>query len=90
MAKKVGVSVYQPEEAIAGLESQKVTILQLPYSVFDHRMKESGVLDSKMENRCEIHARSAFIQGLITLSEEQVPEFLKRAKPVIRKIDAVC
>lgn len=90
LAKKVGVSVYEPEEAIAGLESQKVTILQLPYSVFDHRMKESGVLDSKRGNRCEIHARSAFIQGLITLSEEQVPEFLKRAKPVIRKIDAVC
>ena len=90
LAKKVGVSVYEPEEAVACFDNPYVSFIQAPYSVFDHRMKKSGVLDNPRKGECEIHTRSAFIQGLITMKEEQVPQFLERAKPIIRRIDEVC
>ncbi|MBQ7595229.1 MAG: aldo/keto reductase [Clostridia bacterium] len=87
LAVKTGVSVYEPEEAKACFESECVDFIQLPYSVFDHRMKEAGVLD--YNGSCEIHSRSAFIQGLITMNESEVPPFLAKAKPIVRRIGEI-
>lgn len=86
MARKVGVSVYEPEEALACLKSPLVSLTQFPYSVFDHRMKDAGVLDKALDSNCVIDVRSAFIQGLILLDEEQVPDFLADARPIITKL----
>lgn len=90
LARKVGVSVYEPEEAMACFASQYVDFIQAPYSIFDHRMKKSGVLAAAEKSGCELHTRSAFIQGLILLNEDQVPPYLEKAKPVVRKIGRIC
>lgn len=90
LARKVGVSVYEPEEAMACYASPYVDFIQAPYSIFDHRMKKSGALQQAAAGGCEVHTRSAFIQGLILLKEDQVPPFLEKAKPIIRKINAIC
>lgn len=90
LAHKVGVSVYEPEEAFACFENKKMEFIQAPYSVFDHRMKERGVLDKEKNKNVQIHARSAFIQGLVTLREGEVPPFLFKAKPIIRRMDELC
>ena len=89
LARKVGVSVYEPEEALACFASPFVSFIQMPYSVFDHRMKASGVLDSEKKGNCEVTTRSAFLQGLITMKEEQVPPFLERAKPIVERINQI-
>ena len=89
LARKVGVSVYEPEEALACFASPFVSFIQMPYSVFDHRMKTSGVLDSEKNGNCEVTTRSAFLQGLITMKEEQVPPFLERAKPIVKRINQI-
>ncbi len=90
LARKVGVSVYEPKEAKWCLDSRYVTFMQMPYSIFDHRMKEAGIFDKAASGTCEIHTRSAFIQGLVTLRPEQIPPFLKKAGPIIRKMDQIC
>lgn len=89
LARKAGVSVYEPEEAERCLDSHHVTFMQMPYSIFDHRMKEAGIFD-RAAGKCEIHTRSAFIQGLVTLQPGQIPPFLKKAEPIIRRMDQVC
>ena len=89
LAKKVGVSVYEPEEVRKGLVSDKVEFMQFPYSIFDQRMLADGIFDLPL-NGTEIDTRSAFIQGLIIMSEDKVPPFLAKAKPIVRKIDEVC
>lgn len=90
LAGKVGVSVYEPEEAEACFVDKNVGFIQAPYSIFDHRMKQAGVFEEGKKKECQIHTRSAFIQGLIALKEEQIPSFLEDARPIIRKIDSVC
>lgn len=90
LARKTGVSVYEPDEAMACFETPYVDFIQLPYSIFDHRMKKEGVLNIVHGTICEIHARSAFIQGLVMLQEDSVPLFLSKAKPIIRKINRIC
>ena len=89
LARKVGVSVYEPNEVRKGLESEKVDFMQFPYSIFDQRMLSNGIFDLPL-NGTEIDTRSAFIQGLIIMSEAKVPPFLAKAKPIVRKIDEIC
>lgn len=86
LAQRVGVSVYEPEEALSCLESPLVTFTQFPYSVFDHRMRDAGVFTKALQSDCSVDVRSAFIQGLILLDEEQVPELLAEARPIITKL----
>lgn len=88
-ANKVGVSVYEAEEARRCIEHPKVDFMQLPYSIFDQRMKNANVFELAQGN-VEIHSRSAFIQGLILMDEQRVPDFLSKARPIVRKIDELC
>lgn len=64
LIRKIGFSLYYPEQA-AALEKTGIIpdLVQVPYSVFDRRfadhfaaMKERGI---------EIHVRSVFLQGLV-------------------------
>ena len=87
LAKNVGVSIYYEEEAEACINNPYVQYVQLPYSVFDHRMKGTGILEKN--NNCKVDSRTAFVKGLIRLSEEEVPEYLKKARPILKKLDQV-
>lgn len=86
-----GVSVYYPEEAEICIKSPYVDFMQLPSSIFDQRMLKEGIFDLALKNgSTQIHSRSAFIQGLILMNEDEVPPFLDSAKPIIKKIDLLC
>ena len=89
LAGLTGVSVYEPEEALACMMHPDTGFIQAPYSVFDHRMKESGVFDRLKKSRCRMAVRSAFIQGLVTMTEEEVPPYLADAKPVLRELERI-
>ena len=88
--KMVGVSVYEVDEAIKCIERPNVDFMQLPYSIFDQRMKKGGVFEGSKGSGIIIHSRSAFIQGLILMEENEVPSFLEKAKPIVRKISELC
>lgn len=86
-----GVSVYYPDEAKICIESPYVDFIQLPSSIFDQRMRKEGIFDLALKNgTTQIHSRSAFIQGLILMNENEVPSFLSDSKPILRKIDELC
>lgn len=89
-ARKVGVSVYEPDEAKKCIEHPNIDFMQLPYSIFDQRMLQNGVFDLADGRNIQIHSRSAFIQGLILMEENEVPPFLYQAKPILRKIKCIC
>ena len=86
-----GVSVYYPDEAKICINSDKVDFMQLPSSIFDQRMRNEGVFELAQEKKnTQIHSRSAFIQGLILMNEDEVPSYLSGAKPILKKIDTIC
>lgn len=87
---RVGVSVYEPEEAMKCIERSNVDFMQLPYSIFDQRMSNAGVFEKAKDDTIQIHSRSAFIQGLILMKEEEIPDYLKAAKPIVQRIDQLC
>jgi aryl-alcohol dehydrogenase-like predicted oxidoreductase len=90
LAKEVGVSIYYEEEAVKAMNNDKVQYVQTPYSVFDHRMKEIGLFDEAHRGNLQVDTRTTFIKGLIRLQENEVPEHLAKAKPILRKLDEIC
>lgn len=63
--KKLGVSVYSPNELISVLEVFVPDIVQLPFNPFDQRFLNLGLLKMLRGLGCEIFARSIFLQGLL-------------------------
>lgn len=90
LAKEVGVSIYYEDEAVVAMNNSKVEYVQAPYSVFDHRMKNAGLFDEKKRGALKVDSRTTFIKGLIRLREDEVPEHLAKAKPILRKLDTIC
>jgi spore coat polysaccharide biosynthesis protein SpsF len=72
----LGVSVYGPDEALDALRDPHIQHLQLPFNVLDRRWKESGLTDALADRPdVVVHARSAFLQGLLLNSAEYWPAF---------------
>ncbi|MEF9989120.1 MAG: aldo/keto reductase [Christensenellaceae bacterium] len=84
--KKSGISIYTPQEFEAALESPYVDLIQIPYNALDHRL--DALLNTKQARKKEIHARSAFLQGLMLM--DTVPPHLSAAAPLVQKIAAFC
>ena len=90
LAKKVGVSVYYPDEAMACFSNSNINCIQAPYSIFDHRMKESGVFKAGSDNGFDIDVRTVFVKGLIRLKDNEIPEHLIKAKPILANLGKIC
>lgn len=70
---RIGVSVYGPEQCRAISDRFPVEIVQLPFNLYDRRFLESGMLGELKARGVEIHARSAFLQGLLLMSPATLP-----------------
>lgn len=85
----VGASVYTADEAMKGIDHD-LDVLQVPYSVFNQRMDEKGVLELASKSGVKIHARSVFTQGLMLMEEADIPPHLEKAKPIVKKYTEFC
>lgn len=75
LVEKIGVSVYTALQVDKILGKFQIDIIQLPINVFDQRLLISGHLSKLKKRGVEIHARSAFLQGLLLMSPEALPPF---------------
>lgn len=65
LIKKIGFSVYTPEQVDFLLHNFGFNLIQVPINIFDQRLIQGGQLTRLEENNVEIHARSVFLQGLL-------------------------
>lgn len=80
LVEKIGVSIYDSEQALAAAQAPAVDIIQVPYSLMDQRLDECGFFVRSRDK--EIWARSVFVQGLLFLPEEQIPSHLAGIVPL--------
>ena len=74
--KKIGVSIYQPDELGPLLDRRDLDIVQAPLSILDRRLVDSGWASRLHARGVELHARSVFLQGLLLMpSETRAPRF---------------
>jgi len=72
--EKIGLSIYSPNELDLIIPSYKIDLVQAPFNLFDHRLSSSGWLKRLKDNNIEVHVRSVFLQGLLLMSAEEIPE----------------
>ena len=70
---KIGVSVYGPEDLEPLWGRFAPDIVQAPFNVIDRRIAVSGWLTRLHEAGTEVHARSAFLQGLLLMTPASRP-----------------
>lgn len=85
LIEKIGFSFNAPEEAQRVLELEMYPdLVQIPYNYFDYRFKK--YIDLYKSMGCEIHTRSAFLQGLFFLKQEDLYPKFSIVAPLIKSI----
>ncbi|MES2847641.1 MAG: aldo/keto reductase [Bacteroidota bacterium] len=85
LVEKVGFSLNSTEELSELLKKDFAPdIIQVPYNYFDNRF-ENLMIELK-ERGCEVHTRSAFLQGLFFKDVNILPSFFDTVKPLIKRV----
>jgi len=90
LVQKVGVSVYTGDQIDAVLNKFKIDIIQLPINVFDQRLLRGSQIARLKKAGVEIHARSVFLQGLLLMEPQAIPEHIAFARPVVESYRKKC
>jgi aryl-alcohol dehydrogenase-like predicted oxidoreductase len=72
--QKIGISIYSIAELETLMPHFYFDLVQAPLNIFDRRFSESGWLNRLKDNHVEIHVRSVFLQGLLLMTEANMPE----------------
>ena len=89
MFQKVGVSVYAPSKAIEAINTEGIDMIQIPTNILDRRFENTGVFEIAKEKKKEVYIRSIFIQGLLLMDIDGIPDKLAFAIPVIEKLENI-
>lgn len=85
MIEKIGFSLNTPEELKELLNKNFMPdLIQVPYNYFDNRFE--SMMKELKEKGCEIHTRSAFLQGLFFKDIHTLPSFFDIVKPLIKRV----
>lgn len=85
----IGVSIYDMKHALDAAASGQIDYIQLPYSIFDQRVDQTDFFKIAKENNVIVYARSAFLQGLILMKQEEIPEHLEIAKDYLKRYNKI-
>lgn len=82
LARRVGVSIYEPEDldALAGIFTPD--LVQVPFNALDRRLENSGWADRLAGQGTAVHLRSVFLQGLLLTRPEALPPRFAAHRPV--------
>ena len=88
--KKIGVSVYDLKTLKRIIKEFKIDIIQIPYNLFDRGQKKKELLKILKKNKIEIHARSIFLQGVLLMDSNKLPQRLKKWKNKFIQLENWC
>jgi len=74
LVKKIGISIYSPNELEKLMQKFTFDIVQSPLNLIDNRLVSSGWLDILNNNNVEVHTRSSFLQGLLLMKKKDIPQ----------------
>jgi aryl-alcohol dehydrogenase-like predicted oxidoreductase len=84
----IGISTYAADDPAALAARFRPDAMQVPFSLLDQRLLAGGSLARMKDVGVEIHARSLFLQGLLFLPPERLPEKLRGAAPALDSVRA--
>lgn len=89
LVENIGVSIYEPSDALYAVENNMVDYIQIPYNVFDQRLDHTDFFKHTKEKNIKVFARSAYLQGLLMMDINEIPAYLAIAKPYVEKFSLI-
>ena len=62
LTQHIGVSIYEPDDALNAVRDPDVDYIQIPYNVLDQRLDQTDFFELADKNGVTVFARSAFLQ----------------------------
>ena len=84
LVKKIGASVYNSQQIDYLLDNFSIDLIQLPINILDQRLISNDILIKLKKHNVEIHARSAFLQGLLLMSTDTIPSWFNPIKDTLK------
>lgn len=84
-----GASVYTVDEARVALALPGLELLQIPGSLLNPTLLDAGIADTAAAAGVTVLVRSAFVQGLLLRSPDDLPGHLRGASSVLRELNAL-
>lgn len=78
--KKIGFSVYSPDELNSLLKIYRPDVVQIPVNIFDRRFLKKSLLNKLKKKNISIYLRSIFLQGILLKNIKELPKFFYRWK----------
>lgn len=78
LVEKIGISIYGTHELDLLFEKYNFDLVQAPLNILDRSLVETGWADRLKTIGVEIHARSAFLQGLLLMESQNRPRKFQR------------
>lgn len=75
--KKIGISIYSPDDLKNIWHFWQPEIVQVPFNILDQRIQNSGWISKLKKSRTLIFARSCFLQGLLLSDYRSNKKFKK-------------
>ncbi|MET4371927.1 D-threo-aldose 1-dehydrogenase [Bradyrhizobium sp. LB12.1] len=86
--RRIGISAYFADRPLELARRYRPDLMQLPFSLLDQRLQQSGQLALLKELDIEIQVRSVFLQGLLFMDPAQLPPRLAHAGPALANTQA--
>lgn len=87
LVKKIGISVYIPEQLDRLFAELDFDIVQAPFNILDRRLQDSGWLAKLKLKKVEVHVRSLFLQGLLLMPAAMRPEKFNKWNMLWKRFD---
>jgi len=89
VVKKIGCSLYNPNDFCDLSKRFSLDLVQTPLNVFDQRYLKSGLAQAMREGKVEVHLRSIFLQGLLLFEPTKLPPGLVCARLYLEAFKAI-
>ena len=85
----VGVSVYEPDQALEALSLEGIEALQIPTNILDRRFLQCEIPTRAARRGIAVFVRSVYLQGVLGLSDDDLPDFLQELHPVRSELSQI-
>lgn len=84
-----GISVYSPAELRYIRDWKTIRAVQVPMNIFDTRLLTQNLMQTLVDNQVKVFIRSIYLQGLILMDENEVPDHLSIAKAPLHQLKTI-
>lgn len=88
LIEAIGVSIYDPEEALRAIQNPHIEIIQVPYNALDQRLDAAEFFEKARTYGKRIYARSAFLQGLLLMMPREAELRVKGSGSYVAQFQA--